>query len=61
MARILSSEVGRAVNRKQVQRLFHILNWIEPFREKADIIRSKAKMMSAFMIIRVSSRTGDGY
>lgn len=47
MAVMLSRELGRPVNRKQVQRVFHALNWIEPARKKADIIRSKGKIVKA--------------
>jgi transposase InsO family protein len=47
MAVMLSRELGRPVNRKQIQRVFHALNWIEPARKKPDIIRSKGKMVKA--------------
>ncbi len=47
MAVMLSRELGRPVNRKQVQRVFRALNWIEPARKKADIIRSKGKTVKA--------------
>jgi hypothetical protein len=47
MAVMLSRELGRAVNRKQVQHVFHALNWIEPSKKKADIIRSKGNMVKA--------------
>ncbi len=38
MAAMLSRELGRSVNRKQVRRIFHALNWIEPAKKKADIM-----------------------
>ncbi len=47
MAATLSRELGRSVNRKQVRRIFHALNWIEPARKKADIIRSKGRVVRA--------------
>jgi transposase InsO family protein len=47
MAVMLSRELGRPINRKQVQRIFHALNWVEPSKKKADIIRSKGKVVKA--------------
>jgi transposase InsO family protein len=47
MAVMLSRELGRPVNRKQVQRVFHALNWVEPSKKKVDIIRSKGKTVKA--------------
>jgi transposase InsO family protein len=47
MAVMISRELGRSVNRKQVQRVFHALNWIEPAKKKTDIIRSKGKTVKA--------------
>jgi len=47
MAVMLSRELGRPINRKQVQRVFHALNWVEPSKKKADIIRSKGKTVKA--------------
>lgn len=40
MAAILSRDLGRPVNRKQVQRIFRILGWIEPSMSKGEIIRA---------------------
>lgn len=42
MAAMLSRELGRPVNRKQVQRIFRILDWIEPSMKKSEIIRALA-------------------
>jgi putative transposase len=42
MAAILSRDLGRSVNRKQVQRIFRILGWIEPSMKKSEIIRALA-------------------
>ncbi len=47
MAVMLSKEFGRPVNRKQVKRIFHALNWVEPDKKKADIMRSKSKLIKA--------------
>ncbi len=47
MAAMLSRELGRPVNRKQVRRIFHALNWIEPAKKKVDIIRAKGKVVKA--------------
>jgi len=47
MAVMLSRELGRPINRKQVQRIFRALNWVEPSKRKADIIRSKGKVVKA--------------
>lgn len=45
MAVILSRHLGRPVNRKQVRRIFHALNWIEPAKKKAEIIRGKGMVV----------------
>jgi putative transposase len=42
MAAMLSRDLGRPVNRKQVQRIFRILDWIEPSMKKSEIIRALA-------------------
>lgn len=42
MATMLSRDLGRPVNRKQVQRIFRILGWIEPSMKKQDVIRALA-------------------
>jgi transposase InsO family protein len=47
MAVMVSRELGRSVNRKQIRRIFHILNWTEPASNKQDIIRSKGKIVKA--------------
>lgn len=41
MAAMLSRYLGHPVNRKQVKRIFHVLNWIEPSKMKAEIMRGK--------------------
>lgn len=45
MAAMLSRHLGRPVNRKQVRRIFHKLNWIEPARKKAEIMRGKGRLV----------------
>ncbi len=47
VAVMLSRYLGRPVNRKQVQRLFHIMNWTEPAKKKGEIIRSKSNIVKA--------------
>ena len=42
MAAMLSRDLGRPVNRKQVQRIFRILGWIEPSKKKSEVIRALA-------------------
>lgn len=41
-AAVLSRDLGRPVNRKQVQRIFRFLGWIEPSMKKSEIIRALA-------------------
>lgn len=43
MAAILSKEMGRPINRKQVRRIFYTLNWLKPAQKKQDIIKAAAK------------------
>ena len=38
MAAQVSRELGKPVNRKKIQRIFHKLGWIEPSKSKNDII-----------------------
>jgi len=45
MAATLSRKLGRPVNRKQIQRIFHKLGWIEPAKTKNEIIRSNKKIL----------------
>ena len=40
MAAQVSRELDKPVNRKQIQRIFHKLGWIEPKKTKNDIIKS---------------------
>lgn len=40
MAAQVSREIDKPVNRKQIQRIFHKLGWIEPAKTKNDIIKS---------------------
>jgi putative transposase len=47
MAAMLSRELHAPVNRKQVQRAYRTLNWIEPSKTKSEIIRSAAKLIKA--------------
>jgi transposase InsO family protein len=44
MAAAVSRELGSAVNRKQVRRIFHKLGWIEPAKTKKQIMVSKKKL-----------------
>ena len=43
MAAMLSKELGRPINRKQVRRIFYALNWLKPAQKKSDIIRNSAR------------------
>lgn len=45
MAAAISRELQTAINRKQVQRIFHKLGWIEPAKTKSEIIKSKQKLL----------------
>ena len=38
MAAILSKQMGRPINRKQVKRIFYALNWLKPAQKKSEII-----------------------
>ena len=40
MAAILSKELERPVNRKQVQHAYHILGWISPQMTKSEVLKS---------------------
>jgi putative transposase len=42
MAAMLTRDLGRPVNRKQVQRIFRILGWIKPSTKKGEILRALA-------------------
>lgn len=44
MAAALSRELGRPVNRKQIQRIYRKLGWIEPAKTKSDIIGAGRKL-----------------
>jgi len=44
MAADASRELGRPINRKQIQRIFHKLGWIEPRKTKKQIMASKKKL-----------------
>jgi len=44
MAAATSRELGLAINRKQIRRIFHKLGWITPAKTKRDIIVSKKKL-----------------
>ncbi len=43
MAAAVSREIGSSVNRKQIQRIFRKLGWIEPRKTKKEIINSSRK------------------
>jgi transposase InsO family protein len=45
MAAAASRELQTAINRKQVQRIYRKLGWIEPAKTKNEIIRSKQKLL----------------
>ncbi len=45
MAAALSRRLGRQVNRKQIQRIYRKLGWIEPAKTKNEIIRSNKKIL----------------
>ncbi len=45
MAATLSRNLGRPVNRKQIQRIYRKLGWIAPQKRKSDIIRSAKKLL----------------
>jgi putative transposase len=45
MAAAASRELKIPVNRKQIQRIFHKLGWIEPAKTKSEIIRSNKKLL----------------
>ena len=47
MAAATSKELGLAVNRKQIRRIFHKLGWIEPTKTKKQIIISKKKLFKS--------------
>lgn len=44
MAAAASRELGTAVNRKQIRRIFHKLGWIEPAKTKRQIMVSKNRL-----------------
>ena len=44
MAAAATRELGFAVNRKQIRRIFHKLGWIEPKKTKKQIMASKKKL-----------------
>lgn len=44
---MLSRELHVPINRKQVQRIYRGLNWIEPSKKKSEIIRSAARVVKA--------------
>ncbi|MEO9276872.1 MAG: DDE-type integrase/transposase/recombinase [Nitrososphaera sp.] len=44
MAASVSRELQTPVNRKKIQRIFHKLGWIEPRKNKADIIKTGMKL-----------------
>ena len=39
------SKLGKPVNRKQIQRIYRKLGWIEPAKTKNEIIRSHKKLL----------------
>jgi hypothetical protein len=43
MAAMLTRVLGKSINRKRVQKIYHKLNLIMPSRKKREIIRSKYK------------------
>lgn len=45
MAATLSRKLNRPVNRKQIQRIYRKLGWIEPAKSKSEIIRSSKKIL----------------
>jgi transposase InsO family protein len=45
MAAAASRELQTAINRKQVQRIYRKLGWIEPAKSKNEIIRSNKKLL----------------
>jgi putative transposase len=45
MAATLSRTLNRPVNRKQIQRIYRKLGWIEPAKTKNEIIRSHKKLL----------------
>lgn len=47
MAAQVSRELNISVNRKQIQRIFHKLGWIEPAKSKNDIIKSNRILFKA--------------
>ena len=47
MAAQISRELDRPVNRKQMQRIFHKLGWIEPKKTKNDILQSARTLFKA--------------
>jgi putative transposase len=47
MAAQLSRELHVPINRKRVQKVFHVLNWIEPAKTKSQVIRSASKIVKA--------------
>ena len=47
MAAQVSRELGKPVNRKKIQRIFHKLGWIEPSKSKNDIIKSNRVLFQA--------------
>ncbi len=46
MAAAASIELNKAVNRKQIRRIFHRLAWIEPSKTKKQIIKVSRKLFS---------------
>ncbi len=46
MAAAASRELDKAVNRKQIRRIFHRLAWIEPSKTKKPIIKVSRKLFS---------------
>jgi len=44
MAAATSRKLGKAVNRKQIRRIFHRLAWIEPSKSKKQIIKVSRKL-----------------
>lgn len=49
MAAAASRELGLAVNRKQIRRIFHRLAWIEPAKTKKEIIKVPRKLFRPVM------------
>jgi transposase InsO family protein len=47
MAASVSRELGLAVNRKQIRRIFHKLGWITPTKTKKQIMASKKKLFKS--------------